>query len=162
VATCSRLLKPHGLLALQAITFPDRQYDGYRRRADFIQRRIFPGSCLVSLAHLLEQVKQRSDLRLSHLDDITGHYARTLAEWRSALHRRWGEARAQGLGEDFLRLWDYYLAYCEGGFREHFIGDLQLLLAKPGARPRASLADVPAAAGHGPAHPLPTPSFARA
>jgi len=142
VETCSRLLKPTGRLALQAITFPDRHYAGYRRRADFIQSRIFPGSCLVSLAHLLEQLQRRSDLRPTGLTDITPHYARTLAAWRGQLHARWSEARALDLPEEFLRLWDYYLAYCEGGFREQFIGDVQLVLSKPLDRPGEACLEV--------------------
>lgn len=135
IACCSRLLEPDGRMALQAITYPDRFYEGYRRRADFIQRRIFPGSCLVSPAHLLRQVADHGDLAVVAVRDLTAHYARTLAEWRRNLADRREQALALGYTEHFLRLWDYYLAYCEGGFREHFIGDLQLLLVKPGARP---------------------------
>ncbi|MCA9783961.1 MAG: class I SAM-dependent methyltransferase [Candidatus Cloacimonetes bacterium] len=136
ISTCSALLKPDGLMALQAITYPDRHYEGYRRRADFIQRRIFPGSCLVSLAHLYRQLGEVSDLRPVLLEDITEHYATTLAAWRVKLLANRTQALALGYGESFLRLWEYYLAYCEGGFREHFIGDVQLILAKPEARPR--------------------------
>jgi cyclopropane-fatty-acyl-phospholipid synthase len=135
VETCSRLLRPDGRMALQAITYPDQGYESYRRRADFIQRRIFPGSCLVSLAHLHRQLAGHSDLRPVAVRDLTEHYARTLAIWRTTLANRRGQALELGYTENFLRLWDFYFAYCEGGFREHVIGDLQLLLAKPGARP---------------------------
>lgn len=131
---CSDRLKPDGLMLLQAIVIPDQRYDRYRRSADFIQRYIFPGGCLPSIGAICGSLGRATDLRLFHLEDITPHYAETLAEWRrrfTASRRRIAEL---GFSEEFRRTWEYYFCYCEGGFRERVIGDVQMLLTKPACR----------------------------
>ncbi len=131
---CSELLKPDGLLLIQAITFPDHRYEAYRHTVDFINRYIFPGSCIPSLTALSQAAARASDLRLTNLEDITPHYARTLRAWRTQFLRHWAEVRSLGYPESFCRMWEYYLCYCEGGFEERYIGDVQLLFAKPDNR----------------------------
>ncbi|WP_372717485.1 class I SAM-dependent methyltransferase [Novipirellula sp.] len=135
-AKCSRLLKPEGLFALQAITIPDQRYDSYRRSVDFIQKYIFPGGCLPSLGAMTGAVGQASDLQFIHIEDFAEHYAQTLRCWRERFHANLDSIRKLGKTEAFLRLWDYYLCYCEGAFREKQVGVLQLLLQKPGNRLR--------------------------
>ncbi len=129
--TCSRLLKPDGSMLLQAITIDDRLYDGARRSVDFIQRYVFPGSSIPSIHSMTTAIRQESDLRLFHLEDIGPHYARTLHDWRQRFFDRLDEVRALGFSDAFIRLWDYYFSYCEGGFAERCLGDVQMLLTKP-------------------------------
>jgi cyclopropane-fatty-acyl-phospholipid synthase len=131
---CSELLHPDGRMLLQAITFPDQDYPRYRRSADFIQKYIFPGGCLPSLGSICSSVGRSTDLRIVGLEDITRHYPETLARWRENFHGHLEEIRALGFSEEFIRTWDYYFCYCEGGFRERAIGDIQVVLAKPGFR----------------------------
>ncbi|MGQ0615124.1 MAG: class I SAM-dependent methyltransferase [Planctomycetaceae bacterium] len=131
-ATCSRLLKPTGSMLLQAITLRDRYYDTCRREVDFIKRYIFPGSCIPSVSVLSTAVARHGDLRLSHLQDLTPHYAETLACWRSNLLRNRKTATALGFPEELLRMWEFYFCYCEGGFRERFLGNVHMHLVKPG------------------------------
>jgi len=133
-AACSRLLAPHGRMLLQAITMQEQLYDSMRRNVDFIQRHVFPGSHLVSVGAIADRIARVTDLRIAHLEDISEHYVTTLRHWRERFHARADEVRALGFGENFLRLWDYYLAYCEGGFAERSIGDVQVLLTKPLSR----------------------------
>ncbi len=127
----AELLEPHGRMCLQAITIADQHYDRARRSVDFIRRHVFPGSCIPSVTALCQAMTRASDLRVVGLEDIGAHYARTLAEWRCNLRARWSEARALGFDEDFLRLWEFYLVYCEGGFAERALGDVQLVLERP-------------------------------
>ncbi|MFT7486099.1 MAG: cyclopropane-fatty-acyl-phospholipid synthase, partial [Candidatus Paceibacteria bacterium] len=131
---CARLLKPEGTMALQAITIADQQFESARRSVDFIQRHIFPGSCIPSVTALCSAMTRGSDLRLVDLEDISEHYVKTLATWRGNLAERWSEARAMGYSDEFLRMWEFYFAYCEGGFAERTIGDVHMLLQRPGAR----------------------------
>ena len=133
-AKCSSLLKPDGLFALQAITIPDQRYDQYRRSVDFIQKYIFPGGCLPSLGAMTSSVGRVTDLQVAHLEDFAEHYARTLRAWRDRFDANLDSIRDLGMTEPFLRLWAYYLSYCEGAFREKQIGVSQLLLQKPGNR----------------------------
>ena len=128
---CSDLLKPDGVMALQAITYPDQRYREQMGGPNFIQKYIFPGSCIPSLARICEGVRRSTDLRLYHMEDITPHYARTLRLWRERFLERVEEARALGYSETFLRMWEYYLAHCEGGFAEGFLGDVQVVFTKP-------------------------------
>jgi len=128
---CSKLLKPDGLMALQAITIADQHYAQHTRTVDFIKRYIFPGSCLVSVTALCQGATRSTDLRAVHLEDITPHYAETLRRWRRAFFERIEDVRALGFDEAFVRMWDFYLSYCEGAFEEHYIGDVQMVFAKP-------------------------------
>jgi cyclopropane-fatty-acyl-phospholipid synthase len=128
---CSSLLKPNGLMALQAITIADQHYAQHVHNVDFIKRYIFPGSCLVSVTALCQSATQSTDLRVVHLEDITPHYAETLRRWRRAFFERVDGARALGFDEAFIRMWEFYFSYCEGAFDECYIGDVQMILAKP-------------------------------
>jgi cyclopropane-fatty-acyl-phospholipid synthase len=130
-ATCRRLLKDDGLMALQAITIADRSYERAKHHDDFIRRMIFPGGCLPSVTAIAESVKRASDLRIVDLDDIGRHYATTLRRWYENFNEHWDEIAADGFDEQFHRLWDLYLCYCEGAFLERHISDVQIVLAAP-------------------------------
>jgi cyclopropane-fatty-acyl-phospholipid synthase len=133
-ARCGALLEPHGQMLLQAITIADQRYDAARKDVDFIKRHIFPGSCIPSVTALTAAATHASDLRLVHLDDIGAHYATTLRHWRENLLRNRTAVRALGYPESFIRMWEFYLAYCEAGFAERTLGDVQALFVRPGAR----------------------------
>ena len=105
-----------------------------KHEVDFIKRYIFPGSCIPSVTAMLQSISQKTDLRLFHLEDITPHYARTLRSWRENFFANIDRVRAMGFSEPFIRMWEYYLCYCEGGFAERYIGDIQMILTKPLAR----------------------------
>jgi cyclopropane-fatty-acyl-phospholipid synthase len=128
---CSRLLKDDGLMALQAITIGDHIFDRHKRSVDFIKRYIFPGSCIPSIGAIGNSIASGTDLRLVQLEDITPHYARTLREWRTRFFQNIEKVRAMGFSETFIRMWEYYLCYCEGGFAERYLGDVQMIFAKP-------------------------------
>ena len=127
---CCNLLKPDGQMLLQAITIADQQYETYRRGVDFIQRYVFPGGLLPSVEAICRPVARATDFRLFHLEDITPHYAETLRHWRERFHANLDEIRRMGLPEELLRIWEFYFCYCEGGFRERAIGDVQMLLTR--------------------------------
>ncbi|MCA9082395.1 MAG: class I SAM-dependent methyltransferase, partial [Planctomycetaceae bacterium] len=109
----------------------DQKYDQYRREVDFIQHYIFPGGFLPSLTAIANTLTQVTDLRIFHLEDIGAHYATTLRHWRERFLANLDRVRALGFPETFIRMWDYYLCYCEGGFRERTIGAVQVLMTKP-------------------------------
>ena len=132
---CSKLLKADGKMVIQAITIPDQRYDRARRSVDYIKRYIFPGGCLPSLAVIARHIADDTDMQLVHLRDITRDYARTLAHWRERFLANLDSVRTMGFDERFIRMWEFYLCYCEGGFRERIIGTAQLAFAKPGYRP---------------------------
>jgi cyclopropane-fatty-acyl-phospholipid synthase len=132
--TCSERLRPDGVMGLQAIVVADRDYQRSLRNVDFIKRYIFPGGQLVSLGAICGSLAAATDLRVTHLEDITPHYAETLARWRARMAENLPAMRGLGLAEEFLRMWDYYLAYCEGAFRERANGVVQIVLEKPEAR----------------------------
>lgn len=134
LAKCSALLKPNGAMLLQAITIQDQVYDAALRNVDFIQRYVFPGSFIPSITALTKATTDATDMKIARLDDIGPHYATTLRLWRDAFFANIERVRALGYSEDFIRLWDYYLCYCEGGFIERQLGDVQMLLTKPGCR----------------------------
>ena len=128
------LLKADGLALVQAITIEDHRYGQALNSVDFIKRHVFPGSFIPSIAAMLASKARSTDLALVHLEDFGSSYARTLEAWRQRFMARLPEVRAQGFDERFVRMWEFYLAYCEGGFRERSIGVAQLLMAKPGSR----------------------------
>lgn len=128
---CSNCLKPDGAALIQAIVIRDQFFEGAARRRDFLKKYIFPGSCLPSVAAMLDAVNQRTDLRTWHLEDIGPHYAATLALWREAFMGRIDDVRRLGFDDRFLRMWEYYLGYCEGAFRARHVGDVQVLFTKP-------------------------------
>jgi len=129
-STVSRLLKPDGLFAIQVITIAEQQYAKALKAVDYIQRYIFPGSCIPSVGALTASVARASDFNMVAFEDITPHYALTLARWRQAFHAHEEAIRAQGHDDEFLRMWDFYLAYCEGGFSERAIGCTQICYAR--------------------------------
>jgi cyclopropane-fatty-acyl-phospholipid synthase len=131
---CSQLLKPDGVMLIQAITIADQRYEEYHRSIDFIQRYIFPGSGLPSSAVMTDCVARMTDMRLLGIEDIGLHYATTLNHWRENFFARIDEVRQQGFSEAFIRMWEYYFCYCEGAFLERAISDVQILFAKPESR----------------------------
>jgi cyclopropane-fatty-acyl-phospholipid synthase len=131
---CAGLLGERGAMVLQGITMPDRDWDHYIRNPDFIQLRVFPGSSLVSLGSVSAAIAGSTDLRIDDVESLGAHYVTTLRIWRERFLERRDEARALGHDEKFLRLWDYYLAYCEAGFAEGYVDDVQIRLARPGWR----------------------------
>jgi len=143
-AACGERLEPHGAMLLQAIVHPHRVFRVEKAANGFIRELVFPGGALPSLAAIERSLARRTDLRSVALDDITPHYATTLQHWRERFHAAWPQLRMLGYDERFRRLWDLYLAYCEAGFRERRLADVQLLLAKPAWRDEAaSLAPPP-------------------
>jgi len=128
------LLKPDGLALVQAITIEDHRYASALNSVDFIKRHVFPGSFIPSITAMIDSKARSTDLALVQLEDFGSSYARTLQAWRQRFMARLPEVRAQGFDERFVRMWEFYLAYCEGGFRERSIGVAQLLMAKPGSR----------------------------
>jgi cyclopropane-fatty-acyl-phospholipid synthase len=144
-SVCDRLLEPHGAMLLQAILHPHRVFRVEKAAKGLIRELVFPGGTLPSMYAIERSLARRTDLRAVALDDITPHYARTLAFWRERFHAAWPELRTLGYDARFRRLWDLYLAYCEAGFHERRISDVQLLLAKPGWRGEAVAPLAPAA-----------------
>jgi cyclopropane-fatty-acyl-phospholipid synthase len=134
LAKCASLLAPDGAMLLQAITIDDRLYAEALKSVDFIQRHVFPGSFIPSITAILDSARRVTDLKLFHLEDIGPHYATTLQRWRENFMARLDEVRALGYPESFIRLWEFYLCYCEGGFRERQLGDVQMLLTRPRCR----------------------------
>jgi len=131
---CSDRLAPDGVMLLQAITIADQHHERHRASVDFIKEYIFPGSCLPSVTRMVSAATRATNLRASSLEDLTPHYARTLRTWRERFMGRLDEVRTLGFDDAFIRMWEYYLAYCEGGFEERYLGCVQMLFAKPGAR----------------------------
>jgi cyclopropane-fatty-acyl-phospholipid synthase len=139
-AKCSELLPPHGAMLLQAIAIDDRAYEVEKAAKSFINTRIFPGGCLPSLEVITRNMARRTDMQAVHLEDITVHYVETLRRWRQRFLASTPQLAQLGYDERFRRVWTLYLAYCEAGFAERRICDVQLLLAKPrwrapGSRP---------------------------
>jgi cyclopropane-fatty-acyl-phospholipid synthase len=135
------VLAPRGLVALQTISLPDYRFEEYARHCDWIQRYIFPGSLLASLRHVTAAMSRVSRLGVHHLEDIGPHYALTLARWRQTFLSRLDEVRALGFDDRFVRMWDYYLSACQAYFATRRLGDLQLVLTRPG---NAGLRGLPA------------------
>jgi cyclopropane-fatty-acyl-phospholipid synthase len=138
---CSALLRPEGAMLLQAITIQDQAYAQALRSVDFIQRYVFPGSFIPAVSVIADSLRRVTDLKIFNLEDIGPHYARTLALWRENFKAKLDAVRRLGYSEQFIRLWEFYLCYCEGGFLERQLGDVQMLLSKPDCR-RGALARV--------------------
>jgi cyclopropane-fatty-acyl-phospholipid synthase len=134
---CDACLRPHGVAAIQAITVQDRFFEQAARERDFIKRYIFPGSCIPGVGALLHAAR-KTDLVLRHQEDIGPHYAATLRHWREAFLSKLPRVRAMGFDDHFCRMWEFYLASCEGAFASRYIGDVQLLFTKPAARTATS------------------------
>ena len=131
---CSSLLKSKGLMLIQAITIQDQRFEYAHKNTDFIQQYIFPGGCLPSNTIVAQHINEDTDMQIVGLEDITQDYARTLADWRKAFFANIDAVKAQGFDEVFIRMWEFYLCYCEGGFVERAISTAQYVFAKPDAR----------------------------
>ncbi len=138
-----RLLEPSGEMLLQTITINEERFANYRRQPDFIQRHIFPGSELASVREIESSLARSTRLRVQGSEQIGPHYVPTLGAWRTRFLENRDRVRALGFPETFIRMWDYYLAYCQGGFAEGYIGDVQLLLAKTAVDARTRTAALP-------------------
>jgi cyclopropane-fatty-acyl-phospholipid synthase len=131
---CSDLLTPDGSAVIQGIVMPDQSYAQYLGSVDFIQRYVFPGGCLPSLGAMVASAARATDLRLAHVEDFGLHYAETLRRWRLAFHERLDEVRRLGYSNEFIRLWTYYLCYCEAAFEERHTSVVQVQFDKPACR----------------------------
>jgi len=127
---CEKLLSPDGKMVLQGITLPHERYKSYLKQVDFIQKYIFPGGCLVSLETIQEHISQYTSLRIDKVRNIGNDYARTLRCWRANFWEQESNIRAQGYTEEFMRIWHYYFCYCEAGFEEGYLDNLQILISK--------------------------------
>ena len=132
---CASLLKQDGLMLLQAITVPGQRFEYAQRSVDFIQKYIFPGGSLPSHEAMLATVRDHTDMVMVGMHEIGIDYARTLDAWRRRFLGKLDQVRALGFDDTFIRMWNYYLCYCQGGFEERIIGTAQVLLAKPDWRP---------------------------
>jgi cyclopropane-fatty-acyl-phospholipid synthase len=130
MAKCTSLLKPDGLALIQAITIEDHRYQQALHSVDFIKRYIFPGSFIPCVNAMVNAAAQSGPLRLLNLEDIGPSYARTLHEWRRRFMSQLEQVRALGYDDRFIKMWEFYLAYCEGGFIERSISDVHLLFAR--------------------------------
>ena len=128
---CASLLKPNGMALIQAITIVDQRFEAAKNSVDFIQRYIFPGSNIPSITAMLNSITKAGDLKLYDCEDIGPHYATTLRKWRERFLANIEAVRKLGYSEEFIKMWEFYLCYCEGGFAERALGDVHLLLIKP-------------------------------
>ncbi|HCK77134.1 MAG TPA: SAM-dependent methyltransferase, partial [Gammaproteobacteria bacterium] len=142
-ARISSLLHRDGIALIQAITMPDQRYERYLKGCDFIQRYIFPGSCVPSLGAMNRALSGRTDCKMVHLEDIGPHYAKTLRLWHDRFNARRADILALGYPERFIRLWQYYFSYCEAGFAERYLSDVQMVLARPDWRGSVSCKGLP-------------------
>jgi cyclopropane-fatty-acyl-phospholipid synthase len=128
---CHALLKKGGILALQVITCPDSRYDSLRKGVDWIQKHIFPGTLLPSVAAINKAINDTGDLTLVDLKDIGLHYARTLASWQETFNKRLEEVTKLGFDDRFIRKWNYYFSYCEAAFAMRNIHVMQMVYSRP-------------------------------
>ncbi len=128
---CSNLLKKEGILAIQVITCPDSRFESLKNGVDWIQKHIFPGSLLPSIAAINQAVNKTTDFTLVDLKDIGLDYATTLNIWRKEFNRHLTEVKALGFDSFFIRKWNYYLAYCEAAFAMRNINVMQLVYTRP-------------------------------
>ncbi|MEC9030569.1 MAG: cyclopropane-fatty-acyl-phospholipid synthase family protein, partial [Planctomycetota bacterium] len=128
---CESLLAEDGAMALQGITMSEDFYEEYLRSADFIQRYIFPGSCCPALSAIKNAATAATDLELARTENIGSHYATTLREWGIRFSENIEKIRSMGYSEEFIRTWLYYFSYCEAGFAEDYLGNVQMVLQKP-------------------------------
>jgi cyclopropane-fatty-acyl-phospholipid synthase len=132
LSKCADLLTDDGLAAIQSIVIDDRSFERAKRHQDFVRRMVFPGGCLPSVASLTTSLARATDLRVVDREDIGRYYPETLRRWAENLAANTDAVACIGVGQEFRRLWNLYLAYCEAAFLERHISDVQLVLAKPG------------------------------
>ena len=130
-ATIDRVLEPGGIACVQTILIPDDRWDRYRRSPDWIEQYVFPGCLIPSLTALTKAATASSRLTILDVHELGPHYAETLRRWRANVHERLDEVRALGYDRTFERTWDFYLAFCEAGFRLRALRDAQLTLSRP-------------------------------
>lgn len=128
---CNALLKEDGLLGLQVITYPDSRYDQYRKRVDWIQQHIFPGSLLPSLSVIIQSLNRSGEFVLQDLTEMGLHYAKTLSLWRDKFNENQSSLQRLGFDERFVRKWNYYFSYCEAGFKMRHINVNQMIFSRP-------------------------------
>lgn len=133
-AKCNQLVEEDGLMLIQAITTTDQRFEREKNTIDFIKRYIFPGGNLPSNAAIAKNIELNTNMHLVNLLDITVDYAKTLNEWRHRFMQNLSEVYAQGFDDRFVKMWEFYLCYCEGGFKERVINTSQFVFAKPMAR----------------------------
>ena len=133
--SCASLLKKNGLMLLQAITVPDQRFQHTQQSVDFIQKYIFPGGSLPSHETIIAALKDNTDMVMVGMQEIGSDYAKTLEAWHQRFTDKLEQVRELGFDEYFIRMWDYYLRYCQGGFQERVLGTAQIMLAKPDWRP---------------------------
>jgi len=126
----SSLLNDDGLFVMQGITYNDQNFDVYKNSVDFINKYIFPGSCLISINQISEIIKTNTNMIFIDLEDITHHYATTLKIWRKNFFDKITEIKDLGFSQEFINLWEFYFVYCEAGFIEKNIGDYQFIFSK--------------------------------
>ena len=136
---CSSLLKDDGIMLIQAITIADQQYQRTIRSVDFIEKYIFPGGCLPSLTCIADLLTEFTDIRIINIEHIGPHYATTLKHWRDRMYLKLEAIQEMGYSDQFIRMWHYYLCYCEGAFIERAIGDIQVTAIKPQNRSKVYL-----------------------
>jgi len=129
-----QVLAYDGILVMEAITTPEMRYETYLRSTDFINTIIFPGSCCPSLHALVDAAYKQSCLTLEHIDNIGLHYARTLAEWRRRFNANEVHIRSMGFDDVFMRVWNYYMTYCEAGFHSQTENCLILVFSRQGCQ----------------------------
>ncbi|WP_076541107.1 cyclopropane-fatty-acyl-phospholipid synthase family protein [Shewanella sp. UCD-KL21] len=125
------LLKPNGRMLIQAITIADQRYDSYRKSVDFIQRYIFPGGCLPSISEMNKHIANKTDMVVWSINDMGKDYAQTLNHWHEKFDKAQQRIKEMGYGEDFIRMWKFYLSYCEGGFLERTTSTVHLVAVRP-------------------------------
>jgi cyclopropane-fatty-acyl-phospholipid synthase len=130
---CDRLLTPDGSMFLQTITLREQEIRDYRKRVDWIQTYIFPGSELASVVEIGKSLERTGRMRVKDTESIGLHYARTLSLWRERFFRQLAQVRQLGFDERFTRMWDFYLGWCEGAFRERYVDAAQLVITKRSA-----------------------------
>jgi cyclopropane-fatty-acyl-phospholipid synthase len=131
---CDRLLTRDGAMLLQLITLPDREFAAYRKRVDWIQTYIFPGSELASIAEIHQALARATRMSLVQMENFGLHYARTLARWRERFFANLKSVERLGFDARFQRMWEFYLGWCEGAFLERYVNVVQLVLAKIGTQ----------------------------
>ncbi len=126
---CNAVLHSGGRLVMQTISVPERTFEALRDGVNWMQKYIFPGGMLPSLA-AIDKAISNTELVVSDVEDIAPHYVRTLQEWRQRFEERLNEVRALGFDERFERMWRYYLCSAEAGFATRSTGDLQIVFEK--------------------------------
>ena len=132
--SCARLLKEDGAMVLQGIVIADEFYESHIRSTDFISQYIFPGGSLPSISTLVSTAAGSGGMRTLELLDIAPHYAETLRRWRTEFYRHLDQIRALGFDDQFIRMWEYYLCYCEAAFEERRVNVVQIHFAKRGCK----------------------------